>query len=368
MTATRLASPCSCTASWALEYPVLDFPPVGLEREIKGEKALLRRKVLQPLPGWPPQTPLSSAGAAAVADAGRAAEGWPALRPERPLPEQRQRPPLSEIGFPAQLRLRGPREAPCPPGPWSDGCGEVLVLPLEIQRAVRRVGAVCGAGRPLVTDGSLLTVWTIVGEGAGGPHLLEPLAARRVDRTLAVEPIELIAERQAKSSSEGDDPPLRYGEGFRLRAADSGGVYLGHTAGAGLRWVCSSVAEPAVVATASPTERVNVPPHGTRFAAHGGELGCPLLLGRPLSLQRLLSPAPTPEDSEEDFSSSSDSDASGSSAGRAARRRRAQQRSSAAADKASRYATEVLFSRVADVEGGVFPVALLPPLERPVPC
>ena len=84
----------------------------------------------------------------------------------------------------------------------------------------------------------------------------------RIDRTLAVEPIELVAERQG--ALEG---PLRYGEGFRLRAAGCRDLYLCH--GGGVAWRCGGQ------------------PKAARFAAHGGELGKALRFGRPLLLRRV---------------------------------------------------------------------------------
>jgi len=229
----------------------------------------------------------------------------------------------------------------------------------------------------------------------GAPHLLEPLAARRLDRTLAVEPIELALERQSSSASgggggggEGDEgaAPLRYGEGFRLRAAGVAGLYLGHgarggPASLGLHWI----KRPAACATLD--GKAPPPPRGTRFAAHGGELGAPLLFGRPLSLQRVSSPPVSPESSDvEDSEEGSDSDASGSrghcrrpggccrvaraaAAAAAAKEEEEAKANKAAATAASallpeadRYAAEGLFSRAADVEG-VFPATLLPLLD-----
>lgn len=259
-----------------------------------------------------------------------------------------------------------------------------MLLPLETQHAIRHLAASCTESRPFVRSGSLLTVWAILEEG-GSPHLLEPLAARRLDRSLAVEPIELVAERQ--SAGDDDDQPLRYGEGFRLRAAGCSSLYLGHTsagASGGLQWA----ATPTAPAGGARGQEAPKAPRGTRFAAHGGELGCPLLLGRPLSLQRVRSPSPpTPEDSD-DASESDASDASMDSGRRRARRATARSRRKAEAQaatsaaaleaaaasatpllpEAGRYASEGLFSRVADVVGGIFPATLLPLLDSPAEC
>jgi len=200
---------------------------------------------------------------------------------------------------------------------------------------------------------------------------------------MAVEPIELALERQGARTADDVDGQvsLRYGEGFRLRAAGCSSLYLGHGGdGGGLRWISpSSAPQP----TGTP-----VPPHGTRFAAHGGELGAPLLMGRPLSLQRVTSPPPSPEDSEVSDSESDDddgggdgSDSDGSSRGRRRRRRGAGGRrggpqeastsksalaAAAAAQKvcsflpeAKQYQAEGLFSRAGDGVGA-FPVTFLP--------
>mmetsp|Transcript_144297 Transcript_144297/g.462186 ORF Transcript_144297/g.462186 Transcript_144297/m.462186 type:complete len:471 (-) Transcript_144297:53-1465(-) len=428
---------------WLSGYPV-GLGPTGSLGDVasaawpvgRGDKALLRRKMLQPLAGFPPRPP--ALGGSAAADEALARPGadvgggWPFGRPplapslspspslERPTPPRaaasaaaavappaplvrpstsdaegrprtagsRNRPPLGgDIAFPAQLRLRGPGEAPGPLRPFA-GPGECLVIPLETQHAIRCLAASCGEGRQFVTDGKLLTVWAIVSEGgvptaSCPPNILEPLAARKLDREMAVEPIELALERQGARTADDVDGQvsLRYGEGFRLRAAGCSSLYLGHGGdGGGLRWISpSSAPQP----TGTP-----VPPHGTRFAAHGGELGAPLLMGRPLSLQRVTSPPPSPEDSEVSDSESDDddgggdgSDSDGSSRGRRRRRRGAGGRrggpqeastsksalaAAAAAQKvcsflpeAKQYQAEGLFSRAGDGVGA-FPVTFLP--------
>ena len=85
-----------------------------------------------------------------------------------------------------------------------------------------------------------------------------------------MEPIELVAERQG--CFEG---PLRYGEGFRLRAAGCRGLYLGYARTGGIAW------------------KGGKPPTDARWSAHGGELGKPLLFGKALLLRRVCSPPPS---------------------------------------------------------------------------
>ncbi|CAL1130231.1 unnamed protein product [Cladocopium goreaui] len=233
----------------------------------KAEKACLQRK-LQPL------------ALPAHATDGRAAVELdtfvPPQRLARPRTAERAS-ALAVVSFPARLQLRAPGEAPGPVGPFS-GPGS-LVLPLDTQDAVKELVSACAEGKAEINDGTCLTAWTLP---EGRSPDLEPLTARRIDRTLAVEPIELVAERQG-GSQEG---PIRYGEGFRLRAAGTKALYLGFE-GLGSCWKSGSD---------------RIPPKGTRFSAHGGELGAPLHFGRPVSLRRVLSPPPSEVDSDPEFS------------------------------------------------------------------
>lgn len=228
------------------------------------------------------------------------------------------------VAFPAQLRLRCAGEAARPLGPWTKPC-QALVMPLETQHAMRQLVEHCAMHRRssgsdlLVTNGTCLTAWATSLQGDTAHHL-EPLAARRLDRTFAVEPIELVAERQPTASSDTvmdeaattNHQPLRYGEGFRLRAKSCASLYLGHAgaAGGGLCWVYSpGEAKGAVVERE--TTLAQTAPRNSRFAAHGGELGAPLPFGRPLSLLRVASPEPkTDTESESDSSNGSGSESS----------------------------------------------------------
>lgn len=200
---------------------------------------------------------------------------------------------------------------------------------------------------------------------SGRDHLVACLRAPRrcrEDSTLAVEPVELTIERPSEFSAGGS---LRYGECFRLRAKDSM-LYLGHGSdSSGLRWERVHRRELA-------SDR-----RGLRFAAHGGELGKPLHFGRPLTLQRVASPAPQSDsetDSESEFSAhGSDSETEillrgvglrpGPGSARVKRKRRRDGISTNAPESSPSAATGVsrsmLLSRLADAEGGVS-VTMLP--------
>jgi len=354
----------------------------------KGDKALLKRKLLQPL-GRPAAGAL--AGEGYLCDSGLAALPVP-LRVEKPpaMPEasrlgpaplfvppcrpasassvssrprtaERAARPLPAVSFPAQLRLRAPGEAPGPLGPFA-GPGEALVIPLETQDAVKDLAASCSQSKSPIFDGACLTVWTLVDKQKEG-SMIEPLAARRLDRTLAVEPIELVAERQGSAGASGDGKPLRFGEGFRLRAAGCSGLYLGHGAdGGGLRWVHAAVAGREEGSAAAPP--------GTRFAAHGGELGASLVFGRPTSLRRVNSPPPSEDSDESEEEEESEPEDDGrrvrfeapKSASTKQKAASTAPTSSAFAllPEAARYAEEGLFSRVADQADSTFPAAFLP--------
>lgn len=376
------------------------WPTGGLEKD----KALLRRKLLQPLvrpsasqagllgaQGYAEEAPPSFLRGAPVHGVEKTS-----LRPDasapptdkssfalpqrpatggsssssRPRTADRSKPPLGAIAFPAHLQLRASGEAPGPLGPFASP-GEALVVPLETQDAVRDLVAACSKGKARVCDGACLTAWTLLGASTEAAcQLLEPVAARRLDRTLAVEPIELVAERQGSAGAgAGDGGPLRYGEGFRLRAAGCSGLYLGHGGdNEGLRWLQSPSAA---------REDLPAAPRGTRFAAHGGELGAPLLLGRPLSIRRVFSPPPSEaSDSDAEDPESDDDDGSESDSGqRRVRFQRKAMPKAAASDasaakpgnsscgllpEAARYAQEGLFSRLADQATSPFDVAFLP--------
>lgn len=351
------------------------------------EKALMRRKLLQPLPDtaargqlprpWevtppPPRPqpaeqsarpPLPPSAQKSSTTSERPGTGQRPPTGQRPRTAER-RPPVGKVGFPSQLNLRGPNEAPnCP-----FARPEALVLPLDTQQAVRSLAIACSGGRQTISDGVCLTAWVLATqEGvASSDQLLEPLAARRLDRSLAVEPIELVAERQASGSSE----ELRYGEGFRLRAAGCTGLYLGHGGGeggpGGLRWVS---APPSGAA-----DEEQARPRGTRFAAHGGELGAPMVFGSQLSLLRVQSPPPS--DAESEYDDSESESGSESDADRLPRRPPAAkvpakaeeptQLASPLMPEAGRYATEGLFARAADTKGGVFSATLLPLFAEPL--
>jgi len=194
---------------------------------------------------------------------------------------------------------------------------------------------------------------------------LEPLAARRSDGTLAVEPVELVPERCVDPDAcspavelGGKTAPLCYGECFRLRISQSN-VYLGHGGDGGcLRWEHLSA-------------RDVLCHHGLRFAAHGSELGAPLLLGRPLSLRRVTSLPASDSEPESDISGSdtseSDSERLLRGAGlkrvpnsiKAQKSRRAQSSSSqSAATQTSREVGALLMSVVG--ASGVFDATFLP--------
>lgn len=379
------------------------WPTGGLEKG--SDKALLRRKLLQPLvrppaslvgaQGYSEEAPSFLRGAAPVPGVDKTpfrldantptadkTSFAPPQRPgtsgssssSRPRTAERSKPPIAAVAFPAHLQLRASGEAPGPLGPFASP-GEALVIPLETQDAVRDLVAACSRGRAQVCDGACLTAWTLLDASAEAScQLLEPVAARRLDRTLAVEPIELVAERQGSAGAgAGDGAPLRYGEGFRLRAAGCSGLYLGHGGGTdGLRWLQSPSAALEDLPAAAP--------RGTRFAAHGGELGVSLLLGRPLSIRRLFSPPPSEaSDSDAEDLQSDDEDECESDSGEQQRRRVRFQRKAlpkaaagsqasakpgnspcALLPEAARYAQEGLFSRLADQAASPFDAAFLP--------
>eukprot|EP00928_Gymnodinium_smaydae_P011819 TRINITY_DN14325_c1_g1_i1.p1 TRINITY_DN14325_c1_g1~~TRINITY_DN14325_c1_g1_i1.p1 ORF type:complete len:447 (-),score=74.29 TRINITY_DN14325_c1_g1_i1:86-1426(-) len=335
-----------------------------------GSKALLRRK-LQPLQRLPPcpypvDASLVSAGARVAREGGLSVgealaadlpAGYPSAshrfappeRPqtaERPRTAQRTAPPLAQVAFPARLGLRRPCESAGPVGLWA-GRGDDFVLPLDTQRSVRELAIACGEGKREVLQDSRLTIWAVNAEE------LEPLAARRVDRALAVEPVTLVAESCTAPRAPGAQRArLRYGECFRLRDADTD-LYLGHSSepGGRLRWERLGAGQ-------SPSEC-----RGLRFAAHGSELGAPLLYGRPLSLRRVASPAPPSDTESEDDSEDECSDEEFMA------HRRSLKREAAAKTAASSSCTPVeqakppdvgpLLCRVADTDS-MFSVALLP--------
>ncbi|CAJ1333927.1 unnamed protein product [Effrenium voratum] len=292
----------------------------------------LRRK-LQPLkalavPDRGAPVPAALAGAAAPAVELDTARSFAPPQRERPRTAEGA-PKLARVSFPAQLCLRKPKEAPGPPGPFSKP-GK-FVLPLDTQDAVKEMVALTANAKGMaLTEGTCLTAWTTDMQA----FELEPLAARRIDRTLAVEPIELVAERQG-GFQEG---PIRYGEGFRLRAAGCKDLYLGYE-GPGLCWKSGEA------------------PAGTRFSAHGGELGAALTFGRPLSLRRVPSPPPsTYSDSEEEEATLTRSSA--------AEEPQPAGSSPQLLPEAAGYAKEGLYSRAADKADEAVPVTFLP-LDRP---
>lgn len=397
---------------WLAEFPAPHGDAGSAWPAGRSEKTLLKRKVLRPLSprAMPLGAAFGQADGASVPVVASPPLGRPPLFPSRPASDEvlfrkravacglaaaappraaspprpssgsgerprtagsRNRPPLGgDVAFPAQLHLRGPGDPSGPQNPFASP-GECLVIPLETQYAIRSLAAACGEGRSFVRDGTLLTAWALVSEGSGSaaPHVLEPLAARKVDCTFAVEPIELAVERLGAHYADDVDGQvsLRYGEGFRLRAAGCSTLYLCHGGAAGgLCWRAPS-------SGASPSSTPVPPPH-SRFAAHGGELGAPLLMGRPVLLQRVVSPPPSPEESEV---SDSDCDSDGSFAppprrcvprqgsGRSQEPKSKVEVATAAAltqvflPETRQYQAEGLFSRAGD-SGGVFPVTFLP--------
>ncbi|CAE7756620.1 unnamed protein product [Symbiodinium pilosum] len=302
--------------------------PAGLDKA--SDKKFFRRKLLPRLPVK--ETP----GCSELA--------WDThVSFEPPLRvEEDRRPPTAErsahlaaVSFPAQLCLRARGEAPGPLGLF--GSREALVIPLETQDAVRDIVAACAKGMASVADGSCLTLWTLVDERSKAMQL-EPIAARRIHKSLAVEPIELVAERQGGGPREG---PIRYGEGFRLRAAGCEALYLGYPGGDGLCWKSGDEADPAT------------PPTGTRFSAHGGELGAPLSFGRPVSLRWV--PTPPTSDSESDVED--DRPASSSKDVPEPSHRGVAQ---CLLPETAKYAQDGLYSRLADKADSTIPVTFLP--------
>lgn len=312
----------------------VSWPP-NLE---KAEKLCLRRKLL-PLARPAERVALSDAQRLPAVELdvdGERADGartfWPPQRPARPPTAERTR-VLAVVSFPARLQLRGPGEAPGPPGPFSAPGN--LVLTLDTQDAVRELVSACAQGKAEIMDGTCLTAWT-----AAQPPELEPLTARRIERTLAVEPIELVAERQGGEGSSAQ--VLRYGEGFRLRAAGTRGLYLGHE-GVGTCW--KSAQDLA-------------PPRGTRFAAHGGELGAPLQFGRPVSLRRV--PSPPPSEADSDLEYSDDEAGSPSTQEKLVGEEPKSTSSSPLLPESAGYVKEALYSRAADKADEAVTVTFLP--------
>jgi len=276
---------------------------------------------------------------------------------ERPrTSEPRLRPPLETIAFPAQLRLRTSGEPAGPQGPFA-GPGESFVLPLSLQNKITGLAASASKAQWTATWETQLTAWALVPECEDGVQFLEPLVARRLDQTLAVEPVQLLAIRPEECST-SNGSSLRYGECFHLRAVGFEDLYLGHAGSSGgARWL------------RSPTKD---PPANSRFAAHGGELGETILFGRPLSLQCVASPQ---LEEESDLDSESDDNLTPRAAedARVARLWAKNQRCAAGQTRAGGCGSQQdclpvtesclagsLFSRLADVDHGVFRVTLLP--------
>jgi len=272
---------------------------------------------------------------------------------ERPrTSEPRLRPPVETISFPAQLRLRASGESAGPRGPFADQ-GEAFVFPLRLQNKIAELAISASKAQWSADCGTRLTAWALVPECKDGIQLLEPLVARRLDQTLAVEPVQMLVTRPEEGSMPNGSP-LRYGECFHLRAAGLESLYLGHAGSAGgTCWLQSST---------------KVPPTNARFAAHGGELGEPILFGRPLSLQCVASPPP---EEESDLDSDSDDCLTPRAAedARIARLWANEQHCAAGRTrvggcndhhKSGSCLDGSLFSRLADVDRGVFRATLLP--------
>jgi len=282
----------------------------------------------------------------------RTAEGGVRI-PERPRTADRAAKRLGTVSFPSSLRLRPLTEPPGPDSLWA-GHGEALVLSLDLQQSVREAAMSEGAE---VTDGMLLTIWAIAAQPDDGSDnlgtcLLEPLVARRPNRSLAVEPVEVVVELQSKGgnascSSRASARGLRFGEGFRLRLAGVG-LYLSHS-NEHVHW------ERLLSETDHPW------PRDSRFTAHGGELGTSVRLGRRLSLQRIASPPQS--ESESEVESSSESESERILRGAPPRRCRAVQAATPSAisgtDGAATDFPGGLISRVAD-RGAVLPATFLP--------
>lgn len=256
--------------------------------------------------------------------------------------------------------------------PWGSA-GEVLVLPLELQKATRELAAACERRSCDVTAGARVTVWAASGvapacDGGMAPaRSLEPLLAQRMDRTLAVDPVEVIIEPQSAPAAADRSKPIHFGEGFRLRCAEGRQLYLAHDAEGKLFW-------------RRHTGGLAQLPENTRFTAHGGELGTSLHLGRVSSILRLSSP-PREEESESEESSDPDSDDDKVVAMRR-RQLRAARLDAAKAAKAAESEPictlppggRALFSRLADTAGvasgnpaSIGEVVLLPPIPAPSP-
>lgn len=207
--------------------------------------------------------------------------------------------------FPAQLRLRtscSSPEAELFKRALGPSAGDSpLVLPLELQKQVRRTAQECALNSLPLTDGCLVTVWVFGPGSKEGPRLLEPLVAHRfaqggvvATQSFALQPTVLQVERydSAAGPHASSGATLLYGESFRLRCRKSN-AYVGHTGPDGpLLW-------------AVPTDGTD-PPSGSRFALHGGELGTPISLGRKVLFARVTSPVPSPSwpDSEDEDSDS----------------------------------------------------------------
>lgn len=283
-------------------------------------------------------------------------------RDSRPPSAQKPRvgtwvaPPLANVRFSAGMSLRRAGENVTASSVWSKP-KEIFVLPLQMQTAVRDLAAETSAERREICDGMRLTVWVVnpENEETSSP-LLEPLAARSPDQTLAVEPIDLIIERgSGPCVTSPSVTPLRFGESFRLRDASSV-FYLGHGDDCtSLRWTRLEAGEDAAAH------------HNLRFAAHGSELGAPLLFGRPIVVQRVPLPPPTGDDADSD---SSDYDSSESESDRMLRgvapRRALKQRAHHDTTSANSQGAcslivdcDALLSRLAD-GGSTFSAALLP--------
>lgn len=286
----------------------------GLDHERRKDvKKAMRKMLLEPLPRPPgafpesnmsamasltPKPPLAPRRPQASKDRGQDSENFVLpLRPrtaeggvrcvERPQTADRTAPRLGSIRFASQLHLRPFAELPGADNPWASP-GEAFVIALEMQDMVREAASHTGID---LVDGMQVTIWTTTTDPDKGTCILEPLVARRLDRSMAVEPVEVVVESTASSSGA---QPLRFGQGFRLRLA-GGGLYLSHANGH-IHWERPH------------PEEDQQWPHDSRFTAHGGELGAPVRLGRHVSMQRINSPPASDSESEVESSSESDSE------------------------------------------------------------
>lgn len=208
--------------------------------------------------------------------------------PRRPSTAQRTGPRLGVFAFPPLLHFCSEGETVLPSLFANRGA---LLLDLNTQETFRNLAASCSASSVEVSKDTRVTIWAVAMERqsmleaaqADTSIVLEPLVAFRADRTLAVEPIECVIEGES-----ADADQVCFGQAFRLRIG-WGVEYLVHE-GNRLWW---EAPEAGGVSDRCVSQ-------GALFAAHGGELGTPLVLGRVIALRHM----PASEFSGEESSSS----------------------------------------------------------------